>query len=379
MKRCTRCIMDETDPYIVFDENGVCNHCHDYDRKKNLVGYDALTSPQRHESILRMIKKHGRNKEYDCIIGVSGGVDSCFLLHHAVSNGLNVLAVHVDAGWNSDIAVKNIHKLCKSLNVELHTIVIDWPTIKELQRAYMFSGLPNLDIPQDHVFLAAMYDYALKNNVKYMLNGSNIATEGILPISWGYSNTDYRSIKDVFKKHRRKGNLKKYPHFGLLKYMYYLKKIERINLLNYINYSKKDAINTLQSMYGWEYYGGKHFESRFTKFFQSYYLPTKFNYDKRLAHLSSLIVGGELNRETALNMYLNDSPYDNISFIEDRDYILKKLDISLLEWEKIMGSPNKTENDYKNNKKILGFLQKINWIRKKIIKRKEKSINGETA
>lgn len=369
--------MDVSDPDIFFDKHGVCNHCLDYDRKKDLVGYDSEISPREYNKIINEIKRYGRNKEFDCIIGVSGGVDSSFLLHHAVSSGLRVLAVHVDAGWNSEIAVKNIQKLCDKLGVQLHTIVIDWNTIKELQRAYMFSGLPNLDIPQDHVFLAAMYKYAIKNRIRYMLNGSNIATEGILPITWGYSNTDYTSIKDVFKKNKRKGNLRKYPHFGLIKYLYYMKKIKRINLLNYIDYSKNKAIQTLSNKYNWVYYGGKHFESRFTKFFQSYYLPVKFGYDKRLAHLSSLVVGGELSRNDALNSYLNEPPYNPTSLSEDRDYILKKLDITHTEWNTIMKSENKTEDDYKNNKKIMMFLQRINWIKKKIIKNKKREKYNE--
>jgi N-acetyl sugar amidotransferase len=356
--------MDETDKLIQFDDNGVCNHCHEYDRNKKLLGYDTETSPKKHNQIITLLKQNGKKKEYDCILGLSGGVDSSYLLHHAVKNGLRVLAVHVDAGWNSEIAVKNIHKLCEKLNVELHTIVIDWPTIRELQRAYMFSGLPNLDIPQDHVFLAAIYDYARKNKIKYLLNGSNLATEGILPRSWGYSNIDFKSIQDVFHKFKRKGNLNKYPHFGLLKYIFCIKnKIIRIDLLNYINYSKKLAIYDLEKFYHWEYYGGKHFESRFTKFFQSYYLTTKFNYDKRLAHLSSLIVGGEISRDEALDEYLNKKPYNEESLIEDRNYILKKLGISFSEWGLIMASENKNENDYKNNKKMIAFIKNINIIK----------------
>lgn len=360
MRRCTRCIMDESDPLIVFDAQGVCNHCHEYDEVVKDFGYNPKTSPKEHDAIIEMLKQEGQGKEYDCIIGISGGVDSCFLLHHAVTSGLRVLAVHVDAGWNSDTAVRNIHKLCKKLDVELHTIVIDWPTIKELQRAYMFSGVANLDIPQDHVFISAMYKYALKNKVKYMLNGSNLATEGILPNAWGYDNLDYENIKDIFKKHKRKGNLRKYPHFGVFKYyLYYLKRTERINLLNYIPYSKQEAIKTLSELYGWEYYGGKHFESRFTKFFQSYYLPVKFGYDKRMAHLASLVVGGEMTREEALKQFEHDQPYDEAGIVADRDYILKKLDISIEEWETIMASPNKTEDDYKNNKHILHRLKFI--------------------
>jgi N-acetyl sugar amidotransferase len=351
--------MDETDPLITFNENGICNNCTEFDKKQSLFGFKSHSFPHDHNQIINKLKLYGKNKDYDCIVGLSGGVDSSFLLHHAITNGLRVLAVHVDAGWNSDVAVKNIKKLCSKLNVDLHTIVIDWPTMKELQRAYMFSGLPNLDIPQDHVFLASLYKYALKNKVKYMLNGSNLATEGILPISWGYSNIDFTSINDIFLKFKRKGNLKKYPHFSLLKYFMYKKKVERIDLLNYINFSKTMAIDTLSKLYNWEYYGGKHFESRFTKFFQSYYLPVKFHYDKRLAHLSSLIVGGELSRESALDSFINNPPYKKDEYLEDRDFILKKLDLNHSDWEYIMKLQNKTEDDYKNHKTFLSFLKTI--------------------
>ncbi len=370
MTRCKRCIMDTSDKEIYFDQNGICNHCHDYDKKKELFGYNLEKSPKEHQKIIDTIKKNEAGKEYDCIIGISGGVDSSFLLHHAIRSGLRVLAVHVDAGWNSDIAVKNIQKICRKLNVELHTIVVDWPSMKELQRAYMFSGLPNLDVPQDHVFLAAMYKYAVKNKIKYMLNGSNIATEGILPKSWAYAATDFRIIRDVFKKHKRFGNLKKFPHFGLLKFLYYNRKITKINLLNYLDYSKEMAIKTLSDEYGWEYYGGKHYESRFTKFFQSYYLPVKFGYDKRLAHLSSLIVGGELDRNKALEIFLNEKPYNELDYKNDRDYILKKLEISESDWDNIIKSRNKSENEYKNNKKILASLLDLYRYRFKSLKNK---------
>lgn len=215
---CTRCIMDTTDPNISFNTDGVCNHCLQYDKDYELYGYHEGISEKKLKDIVDKIKKEEKDKEYDCILGISGGVDSSYLAYLAHKLGLRVLAVHVDAGWNSEIAVHNISKLCKKLNMDLHTIVIDWPTMKELQRAYMFSGLPNLDVPQDHAFVAAVYEYAKKYNIKYMLNGNNLATEGILPKAWGYSYIDYRSIKGVYKKHGRGMRLKKYPHFSIFRY-----------------------------------------------------------------------------------------------------------------------------------------------------------------
>lgn len=358
---CTRCIMDTTDPAITFDKDGVCNHCRNYD---NVIA----SMPQGAErggilkGIIEKIKKDGRGREYDCILGISGGVDSAYTAYLAKQYGLRVLTVHVDAGWNSEIAVSNIKKMCSKLGFDLHTIVVDWETMKELQRAYMFSGLADLDVPQDHVFIAGMYHFARKYHIKYMLHGGNMATEGILPSSWGYSSWDYASIKDVYRKcGRNRISLKKYPHIGILQYIAYnyRRNVETIRLLNLVDYSKKVAIETLSKEFGWEYYGGKHFESRFTKFFQSYYLPQKFGYDKKRAHLSSLIVGGEMSRDEALREMEDNSAYTKEEMLEDLDYILKKLDISYDEWDAIMLAPCKTEDDYKNDKKVLAFGKKV--------------------
>lgn len=356
---CTRCIMDMSDPNITFDEKGVCNHCHQYDRDVALLGYKGKETELELKKLIKEMKAFGKGREYDCILGISGGVDSAYMAYLVKKWGLRVLAVHVDAGWNSEIAVENIQKMCKALGMDLHTIVIDWPSMREIQRAYMFSGLPNLDVPQDHVFMAAMYAYAKKYKIKYMLNGSNLSTEGILPNAWGYTATDFRSIKSVYKKWgRRPGVFKKCPHFGILKYFYYQMTVKRIKILNYVPYSKKEAMKVLEREFNWKYYGGKHFESRFTKFFQAYYLPEKFHYDKKRAHLSSLIVGGEMTREEALKEMEDASAYPREEMLEDRDYILKKLDISLDQWEKIMKGPCKSEDDYASSKRLINLLVK---------------------
>ena len=360
---CSHCIMDTTDPNITFNDEGICNYCQEFpQRQVYMCGKDETEKQKRLEQIVSKMKKDGMGKEYDCVLGISGGVDSAYMAYMAHRLGLRVLAIHVDAGWNSEVAVMNIQKMCEKLNLELHTIVIDWTTMKELQRAYMFSGLPNLDIPQDHVFLSAIYDYAYKYKIKYILNGANLATEGILPTAWGYSNLDWRCIKSVYKKcGRNLVTLRNYPHMNIIKYALfrYLGVPEMVRLLNYIPYSKKDAMATLEKEFGWTYYGGKHFESRFTKFFQSYYLPHKFGYDKKRAHLSSLIVGGEMTREEALKEMEDSSDYPEEEQLEDRDYILKKLDISLEEWNDIMKAPRKTEDDYANDKKAMALLRKI--------------------
>lgn len=362
---CTRCIMDnKSDPLITFDEYGVCCHCHAYDEAIKKLPQTPEAKKEAFDALVAEIKNAGKGREFDCVLGISGGVDSAYLAYIAHKAGLRILAVHVDAGWNTEVAVDNIKKMCSKLGIDLHTIVVDWPTMKELQRAYMFSGLPNLDVPQDHAFLAGTIEYTKRYGIKYMLNGSNYATEGILPTNYGYSALDFYNIADVYKKcGRGKVSLKKYPKMNLLEYaMVYVGKTKRVNLLNYIDYSKAKAIETLHREFEWNYYGGKHFESRFTKFFQSYYLPKKFSYDKKRAHISSLIVGGELSREQGLLDMQDDSVYTEAQMIEDRDYILKKLDISLDEWDHIMNMPNKTEDDYKNNKKLVNLLMKIKTV-----------------
>lgn len=359
---CNYCIMDTSDRDITFNEKGRCNHCIEAEK----LIEKTKNKEKELKKIISKIKEEEKDKNYDCIIGISGGVDSAYVAYLGNKFGLRMLAVHIDAGWNTKVAEDNISKICKKLNIDLKRIKIDEETMKELQRAYMFSNLANLDVPQDHVFLAGVYKYAKEYNLKYMLNGSNFATEGILPKSWGYAAIDYKNIKSVYKKCGRGGSLKKYPHFGILKYIYYQEKIKRVDILNYIEYSKKEAMKTLEEEFNWKYYGGKHFESIFTKFFQSYYLPQKFGYDKKRAHLSSLIVNKEITREEALREFEDKTTYPEEEMLKDRNYILDKLEISINDWDKIMKSPNKTEDDYRNNKKLLAVCFKVKKMIRKL-------------
>ena len=359
---CNRCIMDnKSDPLIRFNEKGICNHCEDYDAVVAKLPKTEEERKRKFDELISEMKQHGKGKEFDCVLGISGGVDSAYLTYIAKKAGLRILAVHVDAGWNTDTAVENIKKLCSKLEIELHTIVVDWNTMKELQRAYMFSGLPNLDVPQDHAFLAATYKYAMKYGIRYMLNGSNHQTEGILPPNYGYTAIDLRNLKDVYRKcGRGRVSLRKYPQMNVITYsLMYMGRTKRINLLNYVPYSKKMAIDFLHKEFDWNYYGGKHFESRFTKFFQSYYLPRKFGYEKKRAHISSLIVGGEIDRDEGLRQMADNSTYPESQMLEDRDYIMKKLDISSEEWDVLMAAPNKSEDDYKNNKRLIAFMAAV--------------------
>ena len=271
---CTRCIMDTTDASITFDRQGVCNHCHYYDA---LVG--AMPPPaereQQLQALVETIKRAGRGKDYDCIIGMSGGVDSSYMAYLARSLELRPLAVHVDAGWNSELAVSNIEKVVKTLDIDLLTFVVDWKEMQDLQAAFLKSGVANQDIPQDHAFTAGVYRTASKHGIRYVLSGGNFSTEGILPKSWGYNALDLRHLKAIHKRYGKR-RLSRYPTINFFQYYVYyplIRGIKSLRLLNYIDYNKADAMEVLTQKLGWRYYGGKHFESRYTKFFQSYYLP----------------------------------------------------------------------------------------------------------
>lgn len=357
---CTKCIMDTTDPEITFDEEGVCNHCRFFEQVLSKNWFPDERGQKLLHEIVKKIQSEGKGKKYDCIIGLSGGVDSSYLAYKAVELGLRPLAVHVDAGWNSEIAVQNINKICQVLQIDLVTEVIDWEEMRDLQLAFLKSGVPNQDIPQDHAFFAALYKFAVKNDIKYVLSGSNYATECILPSSWGYNAMDARHLKAIHKRFGQR-ELKRYPTISFFSYYFYfpyVKKMKVVKLLNYMPYSKEAAIKELENKIGWQYYGGKHYESRFTKFFQAYYLPTRFGFDKRKAHLSSMIVTGLITREEALNE-MKKELYPAEEFIADKKYILDKLGITDEEFEKYMTMPLKSHFDYPTNHKLYTFLRKI--------------------
>ncbi|WP_418501872.1 N-acetyl sugar amidotransferase [Flagellimonas sp.] len=355
---CNRCVMDTTDPEITFDKEGNCNHCNNAIEQSKSVWFPNEEGEEKLKQIVQEIKTERRNKEYDCIIGLSGGVDSSYLAFKVIKLGLRPLVVHVDCGWNSEMAVKNVENIVKKLGLDLHTHVVDWQEMKDVQLAYFKANVANQDVPQDHAIFAALYSYAVKNNINYVFSGSNFATESILPKAWGYTALDYKSLKSI---HKRLGSrkLKRFPHVTFFKryiYFTFVRRMKIIKPLNLIPYDKEKAIEIMKNELGWQYYGGKHHESRFTKFFQAYYLPHKFGYDKRRAHLSSLIVSGQLSRNEALEE-MKKEIYPNGSHIEDMEYVAKKLGISSAEFEQIIEMPNKSYNDYANNEKLfkLGF------------------------
>jgi len=353
---CKRCIMDSTDPEIKFDQVGNCNHCNSALGLAERIWFPDEKGEKLLDEIFGRIVKSERKKEFDCIIGLSGGVDSSYLAYLAVNKGLRPLIVHVDCGWNSEQAVKNIENVVKKLNIELHTFVVNWEEMKDLQRSFFKASLPDQDIPQDHAIFAALYNFADKNNIKYVLNGLNFATECIMPSNWGYQAMDYRHLKSIHTRFGEK-KLTYYPHVNFFqRYVYYtvIKKMEIINPLNYIDYRKENAIETMKRELGWQYYGGKHYESRFTKFFQSYYLPVKFNYDKRRAHLSSLIVSGQISRDSALDI-MKENVYSEIEIGNDLEYIAKKLDWSPLEFRAIIDLPPNRHQDFPTNENLFRF------------------------
>jgi N-acetyl sugar amidotransferase len=339
---CVRTVMDTTDPDIWFDENGVSSHALRYDREiAHLV--NAARAGEREEelaAIVAEIKAAGEGKPYDCIIGISGGVDSTYLAYTAVKMGLRPLAVHFDSGWNSELAVNNIENLVKKLGIDLYTDVVDWREMKDLQLSFFKAGVPNCDIPTDHAFGAVAFRQAAKYGIKYVLSGSNLVSESILPVAWGYDSADSRHLKAI---QRRFGTvkLKNYPVFGYYKrFLWYeiIKGVTTIAPLNYIPYSYKEAKETITRELGWRDYGGKHYESVFTRYFQGYYLPHKFGYDKRKAHWSSLILSGNMTRKEA-HKGLETPTYDEALRKQDHEFIAKKLGVSTEELERIFDQP----------------------------------------
>lgn len=349
MKICSKCVMDSTDTAIVFDENGVCDHCNTY-YSHTLPTWD--TGDKGLAELMKsveLIKKEGEGKEFDCIIGMSGGIDSSYLVYVAKEQlGLRPLVFHVDAGWNSQIAVNNIERIVDNLKLDLYTEVIDWEEMKDLQLSFFKAGVPHIDTPQDHAFFATMYNFASKYKVKYILTGANYSTECIRnPIEWMYYQSDSIQIRDIQKKFGTK-ELKKYPLTKILWhkiYLPYIKGIKVLKPLNNVPYIKTEAMKLLQDKFGWQPYPQKHFESRFTKFYESYWLPKKFGYDVRKVQFSSLILTGQMTREEALEK-LKTLPYDESTIHQDFEFIANKLGITIEELQTYFDAPNKTYKDY---------------------------------
>lgn len=343
--------MDTTDSAISFDDNGVCDHCRTY-YAEILPNWRTDDSGRAElEKLMAKIKSRGKGKPFDCIIGLSGGIDSSYLTYLAKAElGLSPLVFHVDAGWNSKIAVNNIEKLIDRLKLDLYTEVIDWPEMRDLQLAFFKAGVPHIDTPQDHAFFATMYKFAARHDVKYILTGANYASECIRnPVEWMYYQSDSTQLRDI---HKRFGTrpLVSFPTTSILYHKVYLKYIKGVSVvrpLNYVPYIKADAMKFLEKEFGWQPYPQKHFESRFTQFYESYWLPKKFGYDTRKVQFSSLIVTNQMTREEALEK-LASPPYDESTIAHDFEYVAAKLGISVEELQAYMDAPNRSYGDYKS-------------------------------
>lgn len=357
---CTRCVMDTTDPEIVFDEQGVCSHCHYFDNSVKPIWSSLDGDPIRLEEMVQTVKANGKSKRYDCIIGLSGGIDSSFLAVKVAEWGLRPLVVHVDAGWNSELAVMNIEQICRRLGFDLVTHVVDWEEMRDMQLAFLRANLANQDVPQDHAFFAALYGYAEKSGIKYVINGSNFATESILPAPWGYDAMDATHVKAIHARFgsRPRGDFPVVSFFDLYVKYPFLLKMEVLRPLNLLPYNKEEAIRVLEKDYGWRYYGGKHYESRWTRFFQAYYLPYKFGYDKRKAHLSSLVVSGQMSRGDAIEA-LKAPLYDPKLLVEDKIFIAKKLGISPPEFEALVDQPAHHFSEFPNHQRKRRLAVKV--------------------
>lgn len=360
-QRCTRCVMDTTDPEISFDARGVCSHCNEFDNVTRRHWFPNEEGARRLSDIVQRIRDDGRGQEYDCIIGLSGGVDSSYLALKVREWGLRPLVVHVDAGWNSELAVANIEKIVKHCAYDLHTHVVDWEEMRDLHLAYLKSGLSNQDVPQDHVFFASLYHFATRNGIRTILSGGNLATEGIFPKAWhGGSAMDAINLRAV---HRRFGErpLKTYSTISFFDYYVwypFVKRMRTVRPLNYMPYDKQRAINELEGAIGWRSYGRKHGESLFTKLFQNDFLPRKFGYDKRLPHLSSLIVSGQMTRDQAL-AELDQPLYDPQEREIDIAYFCKKLRITREQYEAFVAGPQVRYDAYPNWDQRQRFLKQM--------------------
>lgn len=353
VKVCSRCIMDETAKEITFDKNGVCNFCHNYDNVLVNDVHSDKGGEKKLEKLIKKIKLKGKNSRYDVLIGLSGGVDSSYVAYVIKKKyGLRAFAVHLDNGWNTELAVANVEQIVKRLDIDLSTYVLDWKEFRDIQTSFLKSSISNIEIPTDHAIWALLIKTAAKMKIPYIIAGNNVVTESIMPESWLYGSKDSKLIKSI---HRQFGKIKMktYPSLSTMDYIDYLlvRGIRWVPILNYIPYNKAEAKQTLINELGWQDYGGKHYESIFTRFFHAYYLPIKFGYDLRKSYLSALVCSRQISREEALEE-ISKPPASKEMLEQDRDYVIKKLGLSEDEFESIVKAPIKTYADYPNNESL---------------------------
>lgn len=339
--------MDTSDAEITFDAEGVCKHCLLYDEVIKQHVFPNEEGARRLEMIVAAIKAEGAGKRYDCIIGLSGGVDSTYVAYLVKKLGLRPLAVHLDNGWNTEIAVGNIERIVKILSIDLYTEVLDWEEFRRLQLAFLRASTPDSEIPTDHAIVSTLYRAAIKHGVRYIIGGSNFATEQMIPRTWSHGHDDWRYIRTLNRMFGGKP-LKTYPHYTFFEKRYefrFLRRFQNVLILNYIDYDKFKAIELMKNELGWVSYGGKHHESIYTRFYQSYILPKKFGADKRRPHLSCLVNDGRITRDEALAS-LQQPPVDEELVEQDRQFVVKKLGITSDEFAAIMAADPKTCWEY---------------------------------
>lgn len=352
---CRRCVMDTSDPNIIFSYQGICNHCLDYDIN---FKSDVLSGNKARRHIIQLVnivKQDSIGQKYHCLVGLSGGVDSTYTLYKVVSLGLKPLVVHLDNGWNSAQAVQNIYHAVSKLKVDLFTKVLDWEEFRDLQVAFLRASTPDIEIPTDHAIVATIYLAAKKFKIKNIILGFNRKTESHLPTAWSQGHYDWKYIKSVNSLFG-KGSLKTFPKINYWQNRNFQKRFTIFNILNYLDYSKSTAMTELNKQIDWQYYGGKHYESIFTRFYQGYLLPKKFGYDKRRMHYSSLICAGEISRKKVLYILKNES-YDVLLQQEDKNYVIKKLALTKTEFANIMKAPVKSFWDYPSYQKIVNRVK----------------------
>lgn len=364
---CVRCLMDTSDPSISFTMDGICNYCIEAEKELPKYRFTVQQEDQNLEALARTLKQKTSGK-YHAIIGLSGGVDSSYVTHLAKKIDINPLIVHFDNGWNSEKSVSNIKKIIDKCGFQLETFVINWPEFRDLQRSFFKAGVVDIEILSDHAIMATMFNLRRKHGIKYVLSGANYSTEHGMPLEWLWRKQDITNIKSIQQKFGTQ-KIKNFPKLGSLQFqliMAFGLNGMYLEPLNLVNYTKQKAIQELEETYGWEYYGGKHYESVFTKFYQGYVLPVKFGFDKRKPHLSALIRNGEITRSEAL-AELEKPIYTPLEMKQDKDYVLKKLGFSENEFDSLMKDPPKSHLDYPSdewmfklwNKYKPRFLQKL--------------------
>ncbi|MCG6574676.1 N-acetyl sugar amidotransferase [Pseudomonas sp. AF32] len=360
---CSRCIMDTSDPNIKFDEQGVCEYCNNFEKVIKPSWHTDARGQAELEALANKIKADGVGRDFDCIIGLSGGLDSSYLCYVAKEiMGLRPLLFHVDAGWNTDQAVGNIEKLVDGLGLELYTDVVNWEEMKSLQVAFLKAQIPDQDIPQDAAFFSGLYRFAKANKIKYVLTGANYSTECCRePEEWGgYPGIDKILINDIHGKFGTR-KLKTFPLVDILSYKLYYRYVlgmQVVRPLNLLPYIKSDAEDTLERLFGWKRFQHKHHESRFTRFYEDYWMPRKFGYEKRRAHFSSLIMTGQMTRESALERIAKPELDENF-LTSEFEYVAHKLDLTVPELQRIFEGENKTYRDYKNKRFLIGIGARI--------------------